>query len=59
MAKYIVEGITRRGGERKFHIEVEANSDKHAREMAVVQLGAKTEARKGEISITAVKQQGK
>lgn len=56
MATYIVEGITKRGTEAKFHLEVEANSDKHARELAFVKLGARTASKKGEIIITAVKQ---
>jgi len=51
--KFLIEGTIPKQG-RSFKIELEAESEKHARELATVKLGSISALRKSEISILKV-----
>jgi ribosomal protein L20A (L18A) len=51
--KFIVEGSIPKQG-RSFKIEIEAKTEKHARDLAIVKLGSISALRKSEISILKV-----
>jgi ribosomal protein L20A (L18A) len=57
--KYSIEGRIRRGEEHKFKIELEAKSDKHARELAFTVIGSKEKILKSQITITKLEKLGK
>ena len=52
--KFIIHGEIKRSVPRSFKLEVEAKSEKHATELALVKLGSREGARKAQISITKV-----
>lgn len=51
--KFLIEGSIPKQG-RSFKLEVEANSAKHARDLAIVKLGSISALRKSEIDIIKV-----
>ncbi len=51
--KFLIEGRIEKQG-RSFKIEVEAKSEKHARDLIMVKLGGASALRKSEISILKV-----
>ncbi|MCL4387644.1 50S ribosomal protein L18Ae [Candidatus Marsarchaeota archaeon] len=52
--KYIVRGTIKRGSRQKFELEIEANSEKHATESALVKIGSKQGLSKSMIAIKEV-----
>ncbi len=52
--KYIVRGTIKRGLRQKFELEIEANSEKHAAESALVKIGSKQGLSKSMIEIKEV-----
>jgi ribosomal protein L20A (L18A) len=52
--KYIVRGTIKRGSMQKFELEIEANSEKHAMESALVKIGSKQGLSKSMIAIKEV-----
>ncbi len=52
--KFIIEGTAGRADPRPFKIEIEAKSEKHAKELAMVRIGATNGVRKEQISIIKV-----
>ncbi|MDE1856947.1 MAG: hypothetical protein KGH98_02575 [Candidatus Micrarchaeota archaeon] len=53
--KFVVTGTIAKGESRNFKIEVDAKSEKHARELALVKIGGVQSVRKSSIRITEVK----
>lgn len=51
--RFFIEGVIPKQG-RSFKMELEAQSEKHARELAMVKLGSISALRKSEISILKV-----
>jgi ribosomal protein L20A (L18A) len=49
--KFLIEGTAGRKNPRQFKIEIEAKSEKHARELALIKLGATNGVRKEQIDI--------
>ncbi len=59
--KFLIEGTTSAGSQRgsQFKIEVEAKSEKHARELALIRLGSTAGIRKTQVKITKVEKSKK
>jgi ribosomal protein L20A (L18A) len=57
--KYSAEGVIKGKEGRKFKIEIEAKSDKHAKELAFVVIGSRERIRKSQIAITKLEKTGK
>lgn len=53
--KFVVTGVIGKGDKRNFKIEVDAKSEKHARELALVKIGGVQGIRKSSLQITDVK----
>lgn len=53
MTKYVVSGTVKKG---KFSIEVEARSEKHARELAITRLGSAQKLKGTSIKVAQVVQ---
>lgn len=49
-----MQGVVNRGEARKFTMEVEAKSEKHARELLLIKIGAKEGTEKSQIEIIKV-----
>lgn len=50
----IVKGATTAARPRRFSLELEANSEKHARELAIVKIGSTTRTNKVQIKVLKV-----
>ncbi|MFI5412510.1 MAG: hypothetical protein ACHQX1_01315 [Candidatus Micrarchaeales archaeon] len=54
--KFIIEGAIGREDPRKFKIEIEAKTQKHALELAYIRVGSTGGVRKSQISIIKVQE---
>ncbi len=52
--KYIVTGSIIKGDNQSFNLEVDAKSEKHAKELALIRLGSKGALSKFQITISKV-----
>ena len=52
--KFLVEGIVGKRYPQQFKVEVEAKSEKHARDLTLIRVGSKGAVRKSQISIIKI-----